>query len=98
MQIISDRSNAIPIIQNAIEAKMKRTEIGFRKTEQEIRRFEKKYNMLSDKFLNSCTADDLTGGDEDYISWIGELKLREALLEELKTLHEIEYIPQRLSY
>ncbi len=97
MEIISDRSNIIPLIQEAIEAKMKRTEIGFHKTEQEIRKFETKYNISSEKFLTSCTAEDLAGGDEDYISWFGELKLREALLEELQALHEIEYIHQRLS-
>ncbi|MEE4358888.1 MAG: hypothetical protein V2I97_20635 [Desulfococcaceae bacterium] len=60
---------------------MKRTEIGFRKTEQEIRKFENKYNISSDDFLMTYTAEDLTGGDEDYISWMGELKLREALLD-----------------
>jgi hypothetical protein len=81
LQIISDKNNIIPVIQDAIAAKMKRTEIGFRKTEQEIRKFENKYNISSDDFLMTYTAEDLTGGDEDYISWMGELKLREALLD-----------------
>ncbi len=81
LQIISDKNNIIPVIQDAMAAKMKRTEIGFRKTEQEIRKFEKKYNISSDDFLMTYTAEDLTGGDEDYISWMGELKLREALLD-----------------
>jgi hypothetical protein len=97
LQIISDRNNIIPVIQDAIEAKRKRTEIGFRKTEQEIRKFELKYNIHSGEFINSITAEDLSGGDEDYISWMGEIKLRESLLEELQALHEIEYIPQRVS-
>ena len=44
LQITSDRNDIIPVIQDAIAAKMKRTEIGFRRTEQEIHRFEKKYN------------------------------------------------------
>jgi hypothetical protein len=92
LHIISDRNNIIPVIQDAIAAKMKRIEIGFRKTELEIRKFETKYDIPSDKFIISYTAEDLVGGDEDYISWMGELKLREALLEELQALHEIEYI------
>ncbi|MBF0242847.1 MAG: hypothetical protein HQK64_10300 [Desulfamplus sp.] len=73
----------IPVIQDAIEAKMRRTKIGFRKTEQEIRKFEMKYNIPSDDFITSFTAEDLAGGDEDYVSWMGEIKLRESLLEEL---------------
>lgn len=97
LQIISDRNNIVPVIQDAIEAKMKRTEIGFRKTEQEIRKFEIKYNIHSDEFITSFTAEDLAGGEEDYICWMGEIKLRESLLDELQALHEIEYIPQRLS-
>ncbi len=97
LQITSDRNNIIPLIQDAITARMKRTEIGLRRTEHEIRKFETKYDVLSDRFLSEYTAEDLSGGDEDYISWFGELKLREALLEELQALHEIEYVPQRLS-
>ncbi|MGD9732058.1 MAG: hypothetical protein AB7U45_07730 [Desulfamplus sp.] len=92
LQIISDRNDIVPVIQDAIEAKMRRTEIGFRKTEQEIRKFEMKYNIPSDDFITSFTAEDLAGGDEDYVSWMGEIKLRESLLEELQALHEIEYI------
>ncbi len=36
LQITSDRNDIIPVIQDSIAAKMKRTEIGFRRTEQEI--------------------------------------------------------------
>jgi hypothetical protein len=97
LQITSDKNNIISVIQEAILAKMKRTEIGFRKTEQQIRKFETKYHISSAQFLSSYTAEDLTGGDDDYICWLGEIKLREALIEELQALNEIEYIPQRLS-
>ena len=97
LQITSDKNNIVSVIQDAILAKTKRTEIGFRKTEQQIRKFETKYNISSAQFLASYTAEDLAGGDDDYISWLGEIKLREALSEELQALNEIEYIPQRLS-
>lgn len=92
LQIISDRNDMIPVIQDVIAAKIKRIEIGFRKTEKEINKFEEKYRLSSDKFLATCTSEDLSGGDEDYISWIGEIRLREALLEEIKALSEIEYV------
>jgi hypothetical protein len=81
-------------IQSAIASKMKRIELGLRKTEKEIQRFEEKYNMSSDQFLHDCTAEDLTEGDDDYVSWMGELQLRQAVLEELHLLQDIEYAVQ----
>jgi hypothetical protein len=97
LHIMSDRQNIVPSIQAAISAKIKRIEIGLRKTEQEIRKFETKYHIPSEQFLNTYTAEDLEGQDEEYISWVGEIKLLQALREELHALQEIEYVPARLS-
>ena len=97
LRIISDQQHALPVIQSAIAAKVKRIEIGLRKTEQEIQRFEAKYHLSSEKFMNDCTAEDLDGGDDEYVSWMGELQLREAIREELHLLSNIEYVTQRVS-
>jgi len=97
LQVFSDRKNILPLIQDAISYKIKRTKIGLNKTEDSIRKFEKLYKVSSTSFLNSYTAEDLSGGDNDYISWMGEINLRESLLDELNILNEIEYVPQRLS-
>ncbi len=94
LQITSDQHNALPVIQSAISAKIKRTKIGLRKTEQEIQKFEKKYHVLSDEFDKNYTAEDLSVGHDDYVSWMGELKLRQAILEELQLLQSIEYVAQ----
>jgi hypothetical protein len=63
LHIASDQQNALPVIQSAIAAKMKRIEIGLRRTEKEIQKFEEKYNMSSEQFLNDCSAEDLADGD-----------------------------------
>ena len=97
LQVFSDRKNILPLIQDAISYKIKRTKIGLNKTEDSIRKFEKLYKVSSTSFLNSYTAEDLSGGDNDYISWMGEINLRESLLDELNILNEIEYVPKRLS-
>lgn len=97
LQIISDQQHALPIIQSAIVAKVKRIEIGLRKTEQEIQKFESKYHLTSEQFMTDCTAEDLDGGDDEYVSWIGELQLRQAIREELHLLSNIEYVTQRVS-
>lgn len=97
LRIISDQQHALPVIQSAIAAKVKRIEIGLRKTEQEIQKFEAKYHIESEQFMNNCTAEDLDGGDDEYVSWMGELQLREAIREELHLLSNIEYVTQRVS-
>jgi hypothetical protein len=48
LQITSDQQHALPIIQSAIVAKVKRIELGLRKTEQEIQKFETKYHIPSE--------------------------------------------------
>ncbi|WP_417913260.1 hypothetical protein [Candidatus Electronema sp. TJ] len=97
LQVISDQQHALPIIQSAIAAKVKRIEIGLRKTEQAIQKFESKYHIDSEQFMNDCAAEDLDGGDDEYVSWMGELQLREAIREELHLLNNIEYVAQRVS-
>jgi len=66
------------------------------KTEQEIRKFENKYQISSEQFLYECKAEDLEGGDDEYVSWFGEMKLRESIQEECQILQEVEYVTQRL--
>jgi hypothetical protein len=97
LQVTSNRTDILPIIQSAIAAKVKRTELGLRYTENELRKFEMKYQIPSDQFLQTYTAEDLDGRDDEYISWMGEIKLRQSLVEELQALYEIEYVPERLS-
>ena len=92
LRITSDQQNVLPIIQSAIMAKVKRIEIGLRKTEQEIQKFETKYHIPSEQFMNDYTAEDLEAGDDEYVSWMGELKLRQAIWEELQLLQNIEYV------
>ncbi len=92
LHIMSDNAKIVPIIQAAITAQLKRIEIGLRKTEQEIQQLETKYQISSEQFLESYAAEDLDGGDDEYISWMGELKLRQRIREELQALQNIEYV------
>ena len=47
--------------------------------------------------MTEYTAEDLDGGDDEYVSWMGEIHLRHAVYEELQLLQNIEYVTQRLS-
>lgn len=92
LKIISDEEDTAEIVKSAISAELKRLEIALKKTEKEIKRFEEEYKVSSDVFLKEFTAEDLKGGDEEYIRWIGELKIRERVLEDLQRLKDIEYV------
>jgi hypothetical protein len=92
LKIISDREDISDIVKSAISAEIKRLEVGLNKTDKEIKRFEDEYKISSEIFLKEFTAENLKGGDIEYIRWVGELKIREKILEDLKNLKGIEYV------
>ena len=92
LKIVSDKEDISDIIKSAISTEIKRLEIGLNKTNKEIKRFEYEYKIDSKLFLAQFTAEDLNGGDDEYIRWTGELKIRERILEDLKKLRDIEYV------
>ncbi len=92
LKIITDKEDVTDIIKLAISSEIKRLEIGLNRTNNEIKKFEEKYGVSSEIFLKKFTAEDLTGGDDEYIRWTGELKIRDRILEELGKLKDIEYV------
>ena len=92
VKIISDREESADIIKSAMSAEIRRLELGLNSTNKEIEKFENQYKIASENFLRNFTADDLRGGDNEYIRWAGELKIRDRILEDLKRLKDIEYV------
>ena len=83
-QIISEREDVTNIIKIAISSEIKRLEIGLNRTNKEIKKLEAKYKTSSEIIVKEFTSEDLTGGDDEYIMWSGELKLRDSILEEIE--------------
>lgn len=95
LQIQSDvKESALDIVRTAISAEVKRLEIGLHRTERQIERFEKEYNVSSEVFQREFAAEDMKRGDQEYIEWAGELKIRERILRDLKNLKDIQYVAQ----
>ncbi len=92
VEIKSDTNDIETIIKSAIHTKIKRLEIGLKKTNKEISKFENKYKVSSNIFLKEYAAEDLEEGDDEYISWMGEIKIKEKITDELNKLQEIEYV------
>ena len=53
--------------------------------------FEQKYGVTSEHFIAEMAAEDLEGGDDEYVCWAGEYKLMQRLQDKLRQLQEIEY-------
>ena len=93
VQIKSDRdSDIVDIIKTAIDAELKRLELGLQRTERQIAKFENEYRISSEVFLSRYTAEDMKNGDPEYIAWAGELKIKEKILSDIKRLKEIQYV------
>lgn len=93
VQIKSDSdSDTMDIIKTAIDAELKRLELGLQKTERQIAKFENEYKIPSETFLSKFTAEDMKDGDLEYIIWAGELKIKERILKDINRLKGIRYV------
>ena len=59
--------------------------------EERLRRYEKKYNVPSEKFMREWSSEDLEGKDLEYVEWAGEMKLADRLKDQLGIISGIEY-------
>lgn len=92
LKIISNKEDATDVIKSAISSEIKRLEISLDRTNKEIKRLEEKNKVSSEIFLKKLAAEDLKGGDDEYIRWAGELEMSKRIKEELEKLKDIEYV------
>ena len=86
------KDSVVAIIQAAIAAEIKRLELGLHKTNKNIEKFERRYSVSSAIFKKKFAAEDLKTGDQKYIEWAGELKIRKKIMTDLKKLKNIKYV------
>ncbi|MFM7405988.1 MAG: hypothetical protein ACKO3K_04805 [Cuspidothrix sp.] len=84
------------LVQSAIESEIKSLQRSLAKTNKLLSEFETKYQISSEHFFTHWTAEDLEGGDEEYVSWAGEIKIKNKLTNYLQKLEAIEYVTQQL--
>jgi hypothetical protein len=53
--------------------------------------FEERYDVTSEHFITEMAAEDLEGGDDEYVCWAGEYQLMQRLQDKLQRLQEIKY-------
>ncbi|HEY7496556.1 MAG TPA: hypothetical protein VIH59_36315 [Candidatus Tectomicrobia bacterium] len=75
----------------ALEAYKVRLGASSARTKCRLAMFEVRYEVDTTRFLHEMTAEDLSGGDLEYVEWAGEAKLLEGLESELRELEHASY-------
>jgi len=83
---------AAEILQEALEKETLRLKYGLNLAGRRLKRFEKKYNVSSETFMNEWAAEDLEGEDLEYVEWAGEYQFYARLNERLSILKGIENV------
>lgn len=84
--------NIFHLIHSTIDSEINRLNLAIRVAKQKLAVYENKYQVSSDYFIENMTAEDLSGGDDEYICWAGEFKLYQKLLTKQKTLQNLDYV------
>lgn len=95
LQIKSDSPDTKEIqnlVKTAIEFEIKNLQRSLSKTNQILLKFEEKYQISSDFLIDHWTAEDLEGGDDEYVGWAGEIQIKHKLINALEKLEAIEYV------
>ena len=82
---LQGRDGAQTVVQ-ALEAYKARLRASIARTRRRLAEFEAHYGVDTAHFLRKMTAEDLAGGDLEYVEWAGEAKLLVGLEAELREL------------
>jgi hypothetical protein len=83
---------ATKILVDALETETFRLKYSMTLAKKRLSKFENKYKISSEKFINDWSAEDLEGKDLEYVEWAGEYKLSVRLNERLTALKSIEHV------
>ena len=83
MMSATTANDAELIIKRSLEREIGLLEMKMRLAEEEIKEFERRYKMDSQKFLSRFENGEL-GDSQDYFEWWGLLKGKDAIAGEIK--------------
>ena len=90
---LADQSGIRTLI-HAVDLYKRQLEASIRRTKEHLHRFEQQYYVSTSYFLSDMAAEDLTGGDWEYVEWAGEAQLLYGLETELM---DLKYTSEQLS-
>jgi hypothetical protein len=80
-----DESSLRPV-REAIEQQHISLQHAFERTQRKLQEFEQRYNVATAYFLEAMTAEDLRGGDLEYVEWAGEAQMLTSLQHDIAAL------------
>ncbi len=92
IKVHTEHASAKTVLSEAVQAEKNRINYALQLGKKKIDFFEEKYNVSSEVFLRTWTAENLVGKDIEYTEWAGEAKLHFRLRERLAILKGIEYV------
>ena len=91
MVIELPRVQSSQTVVRALDIYKLRLRASIERTQRRLNSFERHYGATTVQFLDSMTAEDLEGGDLEYVDWAGEAKMLEGLESELTELESARY-------
>ena len=85
---LRDRTGVQTVLQ-ALAAYKVRLRASIDRTTRRLAEFELRYGVDTARFLHEMAAEDLAGGDVEYVEWAGEAKLLHGLEAELEELEHV---------
>lgn len=83
---------AAEVLKEALETEALRLKYNLNLAKKRLKKFEIKYNVSSEKFINEWSAEDLKGKHLEYVEWAGEYQLFSRINERLVVLNSIENV------
>jgi len=90
----NEPEKATGILFEALEKESQRIQYSLSLAIKRLKRFEKKYDVSSEKFFAEWGAEDLENKDMEYVEWAGEYQLSIKLNESLSAIKSIENVTQ----
>jgi hypothetical protein len=79
------------LVESAVQGEIAHLELALELAQKRVAPFESKYGVASEKFIATMTAEDLQGGDDEYVQWAGEYKLMQRLEQKLNQLKDLRF-------
>ncbi len=86
MTIELNSPEAARAVVQALDQYKRQLRTGIERTRRKLEKFEIKYQVSTEHFLENTTSEDLQGGDMEYVEWAGEAKLLAGLESECEEL------------
>ncbi len=91
MVIELPQKRGVQTILQAIDTYKLRLQSSIERSQRRLDQFEQQYGVDTSYFLEKMAAEDLVGGDMEYVEWAGEARLLVGLETELAELENARY-------